>query len=75
MTHPSTKVPSTSKTKKKNEKKGEWKKDSRKDNTNDEGKAQMKDEKDRQRTHMEILRVVGLVVVLIWPNLVQTRKK
>ena len=49
MTHPLTDVPSTSKTKKKNEKKGEWKKDSRKDNTNDEGKAQMKDGKDKPK--------------------------
>ena len=48
-THPLTDVPSTSKTKKKNEKKEDWKKDSRKDNTNDEGKAQMRDGKDKPK--------------------------
>ena len=74
-THPLTDVPSTSKTKKKNGKKGEWKKDSRKDGTNDKGKAQMRDEKDKQRTKMVTIRAVGLVVVLIWPSLFQTGKE
>ena len=48
-TRPLIDVPSTSKTKKKNKKKGEWKKDRRKDNTNEEGKAQMRDGKDKPK--------------------------